>query len=79
MCSAVSRINQAVDREDAPSMLEAMQNPGSNLHSIIPDCGDTYMEKLQQAKLKKSDTTGESFVETCYIEMKKHFETCSCY
>ncbi|XP_014671830.1 PREDICTED: ras GTPase-activating-like protein IQGAP1 [Priapulus caudatus] len=59
MCVMVSAVNRAVEQQDSPAMLEAMQHPGSHLHSVVPDCADSYMQKLQAAKETKVASTDD--------------------
>ena len=49
----VYAINVGVETEDAANLLRCLQNPDVWLHSVTPQCSDTYLQKLQQLREEK--------------------------
>lgn len=57
----VESANAALDTSDADKLLESMAVPELAIHSVIADCKDMYLEKLQEAlEAKKSQGTVDS-------------------
>lgn len=55
MSEGVESTNAALDTSDADKLLESMAVPELAIHSVIADCKDMYLEKLQEAlEAKKS-------------------------
>lgn len=55
MSEGVESANAALDTSDADKLLESMAVPELAIHSVIADCKDMYLEKLQEAlEAKKS-------------------------
>ncbi|XP_061172402.1 ras GTPase-activating-like protein IQGAP1 isoform X1 [Saccostrea echinata] len=59
LSEGVENVNTAVDEHDGDKLLESMATSELAIHSVIPDCKETYLEKLQQAREEKKEH-GES-------------------
>ncbi|XP_078316270.1 ras GTPase-activating-like protein IQGAP1 isoform X2 [Crassostrea virginica] len=59
LSESVESVNVALDDSNADKLLESMAGPELAIHSVIADCKEMYLEKLQEAlNAKKSE--GES-------------------
>lgn len=53
---SVESVNVALDDSNADKLLENMAGPELAIHSVIADCKEMYLEKLQEAlNAKKSE------------------------
>lgn len=59
LSEGVESANAALDTSDADKLLESMAVPELAIHSVIADCKDMYLEKLQEA-LEAKKSQGES-------------------
>lgn len=46
-------INEAVDSGDVGRTLSALRSPDVGLYGVIPECGETYLSDLAEAKKKR--------------------------
>ncbi|XP_038071617.1 ras GTPase-activating-like protein IQGAP1 isoform X2 [Patiria miniata] len=53
---SVANVNVMIEDKKSSPLLDALRNPDLNLHSVVPECEETYMEKLTQAKDEKTKT-----------------------
>lgn len=46
-------INEAVNSGDVGRTLSALRSPDVGLYGVIPECGETYLSDLAEAKKKR--------------------------
>lgn len=57
-------INEAVESSDVSRTLSALRSPDVGLYGVIPECGETYLSDLAEAKKRKL-AAGESQGHKC--------------
>ena len=48
-------INQTIDRGEQNACLSALRDPGVGVRGVVPECSDTYLQSLREAKQAKVD------------------------
>lgn len=59
--AAVFAVNQSVDAADREALQSSLTHSDIYLHSVTPECTDTYLENLQALKKEKSAAGGWQF------------------
>lgn len=59
--AAVFAVNQSVDAADREALQSSLTHSDIYLHSVTPECTDTYLENLQALKKEKSAAGGWRF------------------
>ena len=52
----MSAMNLAVGTGDQDLLIKNLQKPEAGVHSVVPDCRETYIEMLTQVKEAKDQT-----------------------
>lgn len=50
VAEGVVAVNQAIDEGDAQALVSALQTRSSGFCSVIPDCGEAYLNELKELK-----------------------------
>ena len=58
---SVANVNVMIDDKKSSPLLDSLRNPDLGLHSVVPECEQTYLEKLTEAKEEKAKSeSGDS-------------------
>ncbi|PSN41711.1 Ras GTPase-activating-like protein IQGAP2 [Blattella germanica] len=65
--TAIIAINEAIDRMDSSSTLEALRNPAARLQNVFSTCSIMYQEVLQEAKQNKIEDALNRSLKNSYV------------
>lgn len=66
VAGAVADINRKVAEGDSKNTLQALQAPGAGLKMVLPECADTYQNKLAE---RQTNTANEGNLTCCILSL----------